>query len=70
MTAQTTLIKIEGMSCNHCKAAVERALKQIDGVKDVFVDLDNKRAMVTHDPKVTMEVLARAVEKAGYNVLP
>ncbi|AEG15008.1 Heavy metal transport/detoxification protein [Desulfofundulus kuznetsovii DSM 6115] len=70
MTTQTTWLKIEGMSCNHCKAAVERALKQIDGVKDVLVDLNNKMATVTHNPKVTMEELTRAVERAGYQVLP
>ncbi len=70
MSAQQTLLKIEGMSCNHCKAAVEKALREIKGVKDVAVDLDYKRATVTHEATVTREELARAVKKAGYLVLP
>ena len=34
-----TIIKIEGMSCGHCTAAVEAALKAVPGVQSVVVDL-------------------------------
>ncbi|MBW1766548.1 MAG: heavy-metal-associated domain-containing protein, partial [Deltaproteobacteria bacterium] len=37
-------IKINGMSCNHCVMAVTRALNEIDGVKDVKVDLSKGKA--------------------------
>lgn len=46
-------MKIEGMACGHCKAAVEKALNAIDGVK---ADMDK-------------EVLRKAVEDAGYKVV-
>lgn len=46
-------MKIEGMACGHCKAAVEKALNAIDGVK---ADMDK-------------EVLRKAVEDAGYEVV-
>ena len=35
-------VKIEGMSCNHCKMRVEKALKQVQGVDEVQVDLEGK----------------------------
>ncbi|MHC1715511.1 MAG: cation transporter, partial [Acidaminococcaceae bacterium] len=34
---QETIIKIEGMSCGHCKAAVEKALKAVAGVETAVV---------------------------------
>ncbi len=33
-------IKIKGMTCNHCVMAVTKALNEIDGIKDVKVDLE------------------------------
>ena len=39
-------IFIEGMQCNHCKMSVEKALKEIDGVVEVTVNLEEKNAIV------------------------
>ncbi|HHW43683.1 copper resistance protein CopZ [Desulfofundulus thermobenzoicus] len=64
-----TILRVEGMSCNHCRMAVEKALKEIPEVQEVDVNLDKKSARVTHGPGVTREELARAVEKAGYTVV-
>ena len=33
------VIKVKGMSCNHCVMAVTKALNEVDGVRDVKVDL-------------------------------
>ena len=33
-------VKIKGMTCNHCVMAVTKALNEIDGIKDVKVDLE------------------------------
>lgn len=63
-------MKVEGMSCGHCKAAVEKALKGIAGVQDAEVDLAAKSVAVTYDPgKVGREDLAKAVADAGYDVV-
>jgi copper ion binding protein len=61
-------IKIEGMSCQHCVAAVTKALESIDGVTNVKVDLEAGSA--TYDERVTVDVEAirRAVEEAGYRL--
>ncbi len=61
-------IKIEGMSCMHCSARVEKALKEIDGVSDVAVNLDEKNAVVNVDG-VSDDVLVNAVTEAGYDVV-
>lgn len=62
------VLKIEGMSCGHCKAAVEKALKSIDGVENAVVDLANKSADVTLTKEVKNDVLSKAVTDAGYDV--
>ncbi len=60
--------KVEGMSCGHCKAAVERALKSVDGVENAVVDLENKSAEVTLLHEVNDDVLKKAVLDAGYEI--
>lgn len=62
-----TILKIEGMSCMHCKAAVERALKVLPGVTKAEVDLDKKEAVV--DGPADRDVLVKAVDEAGYKVV-
>ena len=61
-------IQIEGMSCNHCKMHVEKALNGVAGVQKAIVDLNAKNASVTLDSTVTDDELKRAVEDAGYEV--
>ena len=62
----TTTISIEGMMCAHCQAHVEKALKEVAGVTEVTVSLENKNAVVTGDASV--EALKQAVVDAGYEV--
>lgn len=62
------IMTIEGMSCAHCSARVEKALNAIRGVS-ALVDLDKKTATVTMDAPVADETLSQAVEDAGYEVV-
>lgn len=62
------IIYIEGMSCGHCKAAVEKALGAVDGVAKVEVSLDEKLAKVTLDKDLDSSLLKATVEEAGYDV--
>ena len=59
---------IEGMSCGHCSARVEKVLKSIDGVENAVVDLNNKSASVTLNKEVSDGILTDAVIQAGYEV--
>ena len=58
--------RISGMSCNHCKANVERAIRSVEGVEDVEVNLARGEAVVRgkHDPAELIE----KVKSYGYEV--
>ncbi len=58
---------IEGMSCGHCSARVEKALNELAGVK-AEVNLEEKTAFIELSDEVGDDVLKKAVEDAGYEV--
>lgn len=59
-------ITINGMSCGHCQARVEKALNAIPGV-EAKVDLKKKTATVSLSADVADDVLMGAVREAGYD---
>lgn len=58
-------LKISGMTCNHCRMHVEKALLGVSGVENVRVDLEKAEAVVTGS--ADREELKKAVEDAGYS---
>ena len=61
---------VEGMTCASCSAAVERALKKLDGINDPSVNLATNRASFSYDPtKVKLAQVREAISKAGYTPL-
>lgn len=60
-TDMKNTFKIKGMMCNHCKANVERALSQVEGVTSVEVDLAAGTAHVegSFDPKKIIETIGQ-----------
>ena len=63
------VIQIDGMSCNHCKMTVEKALAEADGVSKAVVDLNKKTATVTCQDSVADDALKNAVSEAGFEPL-
>lgn len=63
-----TALKVEGMTCNHCKAAVEGALNELNGVESATVSLQDHRVDVIHNETVTLQQMVEAVEEQGYDV--
>lgn len=62
-------LKVDGMSCGHCKAAVEKALTGLGGVQGAEADIDAKTVTVTYDSgKVGRDALAGVITDAGYEV--
>ena len=61
-------IDIEGMSCSHCVMHVKEALSEIDGVSDVSVSLEDKKAVIEAADKVTDEEITKAIDDYGYEV--
>ncbi|HAN43115.1 MAG TPA: Cu2+-exporting ATPase, partial [Sphaerochaeta sp.] len=68
ITEMTKTMDIEGMMCPHCEARVKKALEAVEGVKEAVVSHEKNSAVVTVEPSVTDEVLAKAVTDAGYDV--
>jgi copper chaperone len=69
MTSKT--LKVEGMSCQHCTAAVTRALSALAGVQHVEVSLEKKAAEIRYDESLLSEAdLAAAIAGEGYTVAP
>lgn len=65
----TLVLHIDGMSCNHCRMTVEKALLKVPGVRGAEVDLRAGTAKVTFDPaKATRDEMVKAVEEEGYRV--
>ena len=63
----TVELAISGMSCNSCVTKVDKALRDIKGVKDVKVDLKNESAeVVLASSSVKPDALVKAVVKAGF----
>ncbi len=66
-TNMATIIKVEGMTCNHCKMNVEKAALNLKSVKEAVVDLDKKELSITFLEGVnTIEEVKAAVIEAGY----
>ena len=63
----TKTMKIEGMSCAHCSARVEKALNAVSGVS-AEVNLETGTAQVTLSSPVSDNALTDAVISAGYEV--
>jgi len=65
--SDTVVISIDGMSCVGCAGAVEATIREVDGVAEVTVDYDHRRANVRlADTNVAPATLVAAVEEAGY----
>lgn len=64
-----TTIKVEGMTCEHCEKAVTGALKELEGVQDVQVDLNTGKVDVSTNKEVSKEAMADAIEDQGYDVV-
>ena len=64
MSIETITLSISGMTCNHCVANVDKALKAVSGVESVLVTLEPGSAEVTGS--AAREALIKAVTDAGY----
>lgn len=64
------IIRIGGMTCAICVQTIESALKALDGVLEVTVNLGTERAYLTYNPSlVTLQQMRQAIVSAGYQYL-
>lgn len=66
----TTVLKVEGMSCEHCVKAVTAAVSGLGGIQSVTVDLKARTVSVEHDPvQSPVEKIIAEIEDQGYDVI-
>lgn len=65
---QITTLSAPDIMCDGCANSIKKVLGPIAGVSDVNVDVAAKQVSVTHDPVVTRETLAAALDRAGFPV--
>jgi copper chaperone len=67
---EQNIIKVEGMSCEHCVKAVETAVGALPGIESVSVDLVAKTVTVSHNTaKSSIIAIGAAIEEQGYDVI-
>lgn len=68
-SGDTVTLKVSGMVCGDCTDKVSIALKALDGIDKVVVDLKTGEAMVTYDSKqIAVPEMEKAVVAAGFDI--
>ncbi|PLT27536.1 copper chaperone CopZ [Peribacillus deserti] len=66
---EKTLLKVQGMSCNHCVKAIEGSVGELSGVERVLVDLNEGEVAVEYNPEqVTIDKIKETIDDQGYDV--
>ena len=69
-TEQTIELDIEGMDCPACALKIEKAVRKIEGIKDIQVNLGSETASVTYSaPQFPVENVKTTIEKLGYKAI-
>lgn len=63
------ILKVDGMTCGHCKARVEKVVSAIDGVDSVEVDLASKNVTVKMSKDISEQTISDVIVDAGYEVI-
>lgn len=64
---EETTFDVEGMSCASCVRHVEGALRKLEGIGAVEVQLREGKVRVQHDPsKAPVDRIIEAINEAGY----
>ena len=68
MQMTTKTYSVPEVHCEHCVAAINRELGQIDGIGEINVDLNAKTVTVAVDEQVTDQQIADGLYEAGFDV--
>jgi len=60
---------VEGMTCGHCATSVREEVSELAGVRQVDVDVESGRVVVTSDTPLAAEAVSAAVTEAGYRLV-
>ncbi len=63
-------VRVKGMSCQHCVMSVTKALGQLEGIKNVQVDLAKGEVRFDNSKEIALSRVEKAISDAGYQVVP
>jgi copper chaperone len=67
---EKTVLRVDGMSCEHCVKAIINAVGTLQGVASVSVDLGAKTVTVEYDPvQSPLDKIKAGIEDQGYDVV-
>jgi copper chaperone len=64
-----SILKVKGMSCQHCVMSVTKALGLLEGIKNIQVDLANAEVRFDNTMAVAVDRIEKAIKDAGYEVI-
>ncbi len=63
-----TTIHVPEIHCDHCKSAIEAALRPLPGVSRADVDVAAKTVHIAFDDPAKLETVRHTIEEQGYEV--
>ena len=64
-----TILKVKGMSCQHCVMSITKALNQLEGIQNIQVDLQKGEVRLDNTKALASNRIDKAIEVAGYEVI-
>ena len=64
-----SVLKVKGMSCQHCVMSVKKALGQIEGIQNVAVDLSKGEVSFDNTKGVVRDKIEKMISDAGYEII-
>jgi len=64
-----SILKVKGMSCQHCVMSVKKALGQLEGVQNIEVDLQKGEVRFENTKTMALSQIEKAIKEAGYEVI-
>jgi len=64
-----SVLKVKGMSCNHCVMTVTKALNKLDGIQNVKVDIPKGEVSFDNTKSLAPDKVEKAITDAGYAVV-
>jgi len=65
-----TILKVKGMSCQHCVMSVTKALNGLEGIGNVKVDLQKGEVSFENTQSLAQDRIKKAIHDAGYEIMP
>jgi copper chaperone len=64
-----SVLKVKGMSCQHCVMSVTKALNKLDGIQNVKVDLQKGEVSFDNAKALALDRVEKTISDAGYEVV-